>query len=60
MKQVNNSILMSNAIFDLKKYGYSDVYASLSAKEANNVISSLKREFPNVKLDQKTFIIYEN
>lgn len=60
MKQVNDSRLMSIAKDDLRKYGYSAAYNTLSAQEANNVINSLKNEFPNVRLDRKNFIIYEN
>lgn len=60
MKQSNNSILMDIARNDLRKFGYSAAYNTLSAKEANNVINNLRREFPSVRLDNKTFIIYEN
>ena len=60
MKQSNDSTLMGAARNDLRKYGYSAAYNTLSVKEANNVINNLRREFPNARLDKKTFIIYEN
>ena len=60
MKQSNNSILMSDVRNDLRKFGYSAAYNTLSVKEANNVINDLRIEFPNARLDKKTFIIYEN
>lgn len=59
MKQSNDSILMSEAKKDIRKFGYSCVYQNLSAAEANNVISFLKLEFPDVRLDKKTYIIYQ-
>jgi len=59
MKQSNDSMLMHNAKSDLKKYGYSDVYNTLSKKEADNVIENLKKEFPNVFINYTTCIIYE-